>query len=1055
MRKTPVGALISPTTTHSAGRVLVLNNLLDFLSIVTRFAVSRKLPNKLLIKARCDILPRHVAIYCKTVFGGYNNTCSVRHINRKRNSLLRVPLVLHNSYADQVHLENFSLVEFEKVSDATLESLTEYFDELIEEAPHLKDADVSFGDGVLTIKFGDPYGTYVINRQTPNRQIWLSSPTSGPKRYDFINGQWIYKHDGKSLQELLNNEISVIVKKDIYILPTMEIMEDGNLVDRVRILLQRDMQYYQEMQTVLREALCVRVSGGKLDFPRHASFAAIKIVMWWEAEFVIAFKRPSGLSTADLKSKSSAGLGSEDGVVKKVQPSEFILMVVDTADQLLEHLHTLIQECLDHADLTVLTATLGAAALIRNCLWCYSQQVKHAVPSGSSEKINNCYKSYHEMAEAVAERLLDLHCRLISLYILNEADSLGWHSNKSFFERERCSFVIQMWWLYMQGTRADLWESVPPKMAQRVFTGMLNESLSIIVTRFIYGRPTLARSEQFWTDAFNVLCCTGYLALAGCTESEEMIGIRSNKLPTAIRDVHAKCNELLVCLLFRGTPLEDLYQAFRNGLENLRALEPRCGPSPWLLICAPRLLGTPDLDTDLKKLPQDKAVILELNILKNQPQPNWPQLMKVISMNNHAVAKILLKTLVRRCVGFTSDQKSMTTTTVTKKHGKKETSGETNCGGFLCSESACQKLSTISGSLGLYSLSYILAISVNDPEHIIIPALKEDPNWANYLDRQQVWNQSRPPWLNALLVPLKSMTPPIVETLLNAVKTGASMYQAMSLALGCFVELHVTVPTTILRTALALNDNVPARCHPLGGSVLLQIFCAALYTAFLDVSANGQTDLRSTTAMEINVDSGPFNSHDRIATSSALAEAICSIDEDNKHTTQIDYFSQVVRESVKMTDQNPRSTELESMTRIVETYTDELLFTSAGRRSLKIVHEYLLRASDWVLKRLRDGGSNAQPDLIDFPEIPLTAKPLTHIMFHIEDTDFDQFLTNYEATNWKKVLTMPLSVSVERARSQILARPEFKNVGELSQEEREVVNSIKRLCSTVRSARFK
>lgn len=55
------------------------------------------------------------------------------------------------------------------------------------------------------------------------------------------------------------------------------------------------------------------------------------------------------------------------------------------------------------------------------------------------------------MAEAVAERLLDLHNRLISLYILNEADSLSWHSDKPFFERERCSYVIQMWWLYMQG----------------------------------------------------------------------------------------------------------------------------------------------------------------------------------------------------------------------------------------------------------------------------------------------------------------------------------------------------------------------------------------------------------------------------------------------------------------------------------------------------------------------------------------------------------------------------------------------------------------------------
>ena len=33
--------------------------------------------------------------------------------------------------------------------------------------------------GVLTVKVGD-HGTYVINKQTPNKQIWLSSPT----RYD-------------------------------------------------------------------------------------------------------------------------------------------------------------------------------------------------------------------------------------------------------------------------------------------------------------------------------------------------------------------------------------------------------------------------------------------------------------------------------------------------------------------------------------------------------------------------------------------------------------------------------------------------------------------------------------------------------------------------------------------------------------------------------------------------------------------------------------------------------------------------------------------------------
>lgn len=36
-------------------------------------------------------------------------------------------------------------------------------------------------------------------------------------------------------------------------------------------------------------------------------------------------------------------------------PSEFVKIVEDTASQLLEHLHILSQEALDHADLTVLT----------------------------------------------------------------------------------------------------------------------------------------------------------------------------------------------------------------------------------------------------------------------------------------------------------------------------------------------------------------------------------------------------------------------------------------------------------------------------------------------------------------------------------------------------------------------------------------------------------------------------------------------------------------------------------------------------------------------------
>ncbi|XP_063906764.1 frataxin homolog, mitochondrial-like [Zophobas morio] len=101
---------------------------------------------------------------------------------------------------------------FEKACDETLESLTEYFEQIVEEDDSFKSGDVSYSDGVLTVNLGPRHGTYVINRQTPNRQIWLSSPISGPKRYDFVvkDNCWVYKHDGLSLHGLLQQEISKI-----------------------------------------------------------------------------------------------------------------------------------------------------------------------------------------------------------------------------------------------------------------------------------------------------------------------------------------------------------------------------------------------------------------------------------------------------------------------------------------------------------------------------------------------------------------------------------------------------------------------------------------------------------------------------------------------------------------------------------------------------------------------------------------------------------------------------------------------------------------------------
>ena len=75
---------------------------------------------------------------------------------------------------------------------------------------------MALASGVLNIYLGSKEGTYVINKQTPNQQIWLSSPVSGPARFDFCADRkaWIYSHTGESLHEILNREIGEKLLKD-------------------------------------------------------------------------------------------------------------------------------------------------------------------------------------------------------------------------------------------------------------------------------------------------------------------------------------------------------------------------------------------------------------------------------------------------------------------------------------------------------------------------------------------------------------------------------------------------------------------------------------------------------------------------------------------------------------------------------------------------------------------------------------------------------------------------------------------------------------------------
>ena len=89
----------------------------------------------------------------------------------------------------------------------------EALDTILEKADELSDArddvECELSSGVLTLK--TPEGTWVLNKQVPNRQLWLSSPVSGPCRYEYVEGTWTHTRDGSSLDELLERELGLIM----------------------------------------------------------------------------------------------------------------------------------------------------------------------------------------------------------------------------------------------------------------------------------------------------------------------------------------------------------------------------------------------------------------------------------------------------------------------------------------------------------------------------------------------------------------------------------------------------------------------------------------------------------------------------------------------------------------------------------------------------------------------------------------------------------------------------------------------------------------------------
>eukprot|EP00584_Thalassiosira_punctigera_P024663 CAMPEP_0172552758 /NCGR_PEP_ID=MMETSP1067-20121228/47175_1 /TAXON_ID=265564 ORGANISM="Thalassiosira punctigera, Strain Tpunct2005C2" /NCGR_SAMPLE_ID=MMETSP1067 /ASSEMBLY_ACC=CAM_ASM_000444 /LENGTH=230 /DNA_ID=CAMNT_0013340811 /DNA_START=52 /DNA_END=744 /DNA_ORIENTATION=+ len=145
---------------------------------------------------RCDASNSIIANYH---FHGYHPSASVMKAKPLASIDDTNTLSILATYG--VHIRTFRTVgDYHDVADETLNNIQDAVEDYLEEYYDAgvvdKEEDipeVNYASGVLSL-YLPPHGTWIINKQTPNQQLWWSSPISGPKRYEYDEERGIWVH---------------------------------------------------------------------------------------------------------------------------------------------------------------------------------------------------------------------------------------------------------------------------------------------------------------------------------------------------------------------------------------------------------------------------------------------------------------------------------------------------------------------------------------------------------------------------------------------------------------------------------------------------------------------------------------------------------------------------------------------------------------------------------------------------------------------------------------------------------------------------------------------
>ncbi|XP_040898479.1 uncharacterized protein KIAA0825 homolog [Toxotes jaculatrix] len=355
-----------------------------------------------------------------------------------------------------------------------------------------------------------------------------------------------------------------------------------------------------------------------------------------------------GAIMAELDALLPLAAACRDSSLLEVR-SSFVEACGRAAFAVLDRLQERALEVPSSAPLKNLPALMGTCIYVHQRLEHYHARLKDSNTAAAKVPLTLLpIQKYQDTVYALKDQLTSYCVQVCSTCILQDPESHHWADPKPFFEGERFSFSVQMWFYFLCGLRSDLWAVLPAELAKDVLGQVLSETLQLLVQRYARARPSYKRHLQIRCDITAMLLYVEHLMWSLCESPEALVRSSPSSAIAIIAggsnwpyQIHSLCEQLLTVLVIVTAPLSFLHRTFLNNpAKESTPDQPDSSVVHWLNAIDPDLFTEQAIRDGLMG---QAAFTCQLRLLTSDPGRNPKLLLRMLLYRDCHLPRVLLE----------------------------------------------------------------------------------------------------------------------------------------------------------------------------------------------------------------------------------------------------------------------------------------------------------------------------------------------------------------------------------------------------------------------------